>query len=334
MEEAACLVIYHPNTDPEHSVLSVPPILAGIKTQRLLANGRALAVTFDPQSDFPARVRSSLASSAADVYVSQPLSRNRSACLLRVEGMVCTSCSQLIETTISKEEGVHGVKVSLSNKEAMVEFDPALKNAQTIASAIDNMGFDAESIFTHPVSSLLIPPSPTPRGSSDEGATDEKSVVLGIEGMVCQSCVSNIQTNISTLGGIKGVVVSLADKNANITYDSTVLSVEELCAAIEDLGFIAKCGNEEVAVVEAHFAGEGVEVERVRRCLVGIEGMTCHSCVSLVESVVQDIGGVVKVTVTLETKEGVIEYDAGQVGEEEIRSAIEDTGFEVTSICG
>lgn len=164
-------------------------------------------------------------------------------------------------------------------------------------------------------------------------ATSKRSVVIGIEGMVCQSCVSNVQTNVSKVNGVVSITVSLADKNASITYDSAVVNVEDLCTAIEDLGFEASCAIQEGSIAD-FLTREGVEGGEVKRCYVRIEGMTCHSCVSLVESVVQGLEGVVSITVTLATKEGVVEYRVGQVEEDDIRSAIEDTGFEVTSISG
>ena len=365
MEEEACIVVYHPSIGRDHPPPPLPPSL----THAQPINERATVVTFhrkcDP--DFPARVKSSLAlaSSATDAYVSQPLSRSAAVCLVRVEGMVCTSCVQLIETSISKEEGVHGVRVSLSGKEAMAEFDPALSSAQDIASAINDMGFDAESTSTHTVEDVLRPPSHLTPHKDTCSTTGEKTVDIAVEGMVCQSCVSNIQSNISTVNGVRSVAVSLADKTAKIVYDSALITVKELCTAIEDLGFEASCGIGEMTTIELcktsepdgevgdvrrcsgevgdvrRCSGEvgdakrcSGEVEDVRRCLVKIEGMTCHSCVSLIESVVQDLGGVVSVSVTLATKEGVVEYGTSRVGEDEIRSAIEDTGFEVTSISG
>lgn len=166
-------------------------------------------------------------------------------------------------------------------------------------------------------------------------AASEQNVVIGVEGMVCQSCVSNVQTNVGKMNGVVSITVSLADKNARVTYDGLVLSVKDLCTAIEDLGFEASCAvQEEASSGETLLTREGVEGGEVKTCYVGIEGMTCQSCVGLVESVVQDLGGVVSITVTLATKEGVVEYKVGQVEEEDIRTAIEDTGFEVTSISG
>ena len=321
--EEACLVVYCPGAGGVQPPLVFSPDLIGAKTRTDPENER---VSFVSQScvsstatDFRSRAVSSFSSAGADVYVSQPLSASNAVCLARVEGMVCHSCVQLIETTIAKEPGVHDIRVSLSGKEAMVEFDPAKTNPQAVVSAIDDMGFEAQHIATHA--------SEPPVSAPFQNETGTETVVIGVEGMVCQSCVSNISTNLEKMEGVKDVSVSLSDKNATVTYDRGLLSVRQLCEAIEDLGFEA---NHETAEIKGGVEADKKEV--VKRCFVKIEGMTCHSCVSLIESVVRGLGGVVSVTVTLATKEGVVEYREGEVGEGEIQSAIEDTGFEVMSI--
>ena len=326
MEADACLIVYCPTAGGSQPTLALSSDLDGARIRTEPDNERVSFVSRcgPAVTDFRSRVLSSLAS--AEAYVSQPLSSRRAVCLARVEGMVCHSCVQLIEATVSKAAGVHGVRVSLSGKEAMVEFDPSLTDSSAVVSAIDDMGFEAEHISTYTSGSLGDSVSVSVPLRNETGRREDvATVVVGVEGMVCQSCVSNIETNLRKVGGVEKISVSLADKNASITYDRGLLTVDQLCGAIEELGF-------EATSVPGTGGGEGEDGGGVRKCLVIIEGMTCHSCVGLIESVVGDLGGVVSVTVTLETKEGVVEYEEGRVGEEEIRSAIEDTGFEVASL--
>lgn len=66
-------------------------------------------------------------------------------------------------------------------------------------------------------------------------------------------------------------------------------------------------------------------------CIIGIEGMTCHSCVSLIESTVGELRGVTKVAVSLEKKQGTVEYDSTVVTPAELTTAIDDMGFIATS---
>ena len=72
----------------------------------------------------------------------------------------------------------------------------------------------------------------------------------------------------------------------------------------------------------------------VKVCTLGIEGMTCHSCVSLIESTVGEMKGVVKVTVSLAERQGTVEYDSALVTPEEIRNTVKDMGFIVAGVTG
>ena len=365
MAEEACLIVYWPGVGPDHPDPALPPALPGLRAQKQLASRRAISITFDSRSDFTTRVHSSLESSPLDAVVSDPLSLTTVVCLLHVEGMVCHSCVHTIETALSKMEGVQRVKVSLSGKEAFVQFDPSMKSSHDIVTSVDDMGFDTELISTYTAGELLSDLSESGGGGGvgrSVGGGGDVCVVIGVEGMVCHSCVSNIQTNVGKAKGVKSVAVSLNDKNARITYDPLLTSTEELCEAIEDLGFEATAAsvtsdpNSQPGSHEATSCGRGSEGlsqpagqvtalhekgatscgvrGRRRKCYVGIEGMTCHSCVSLIESAVGDLRGVVNVTVTLATKEGMVDYEEGVIGTTDIQTAIEDTGFEVTHIFG
>ena len=72
----------------------------------------------------------------------------------------------------------------------------------------------------------------------------------------------------------------------------------------------------------------------VKVCTMGIEGMTCHSCVSLIESTVGEMKGVVKVTVSLAERQGTVKYDSELVTPEEIKNTVKDMGFIVAGVTG
>lgn len=260
MEVEDCLVIYDPYENEDSSALVLSSGLSGINTRTLPDNKRISMITWHSgqcDSDLPTRLHSFLTTTSTNLYISQPLSSHHAVCLVRVQGMVCTSCVKLIETTLSKEDGVHGVKVSLSGSEAMVEFNPAQLDGQNITSAIDDMGFEAELITTYTAQVITAPPS-----SGVHIEPHVESVVISVEGMVCQSCVSNIQTNIAKLNGVESLLVSLANKNATVSYDKMVITVEELCTAIEDLGFEASCEGMTAEVQGAENKGEDLDDNR------------------------------------------------------------------------
>ena len=178
-------------------------------------------------------------------------------------------------------------------------------------------------------------------------------VVVEVDGMVCHSCVQNIEMNIGKMTGVHEIKVSLSDKNARIKYDPSLITPSKLCDAIEEIGFDAKVQGA-ATNVETETATQGtvetrsavptgfdanvqkmpevrVEEKDSIVCTLGIEGMTCHSCVSLIESTVRDMRGVVGVTVSLGERQGTVEYDSALVTPEEIKNTVEDMGFIVTS---
>jgi copper chaperone len=63
---------------------------------------------------------------------------------------------------------------------------------------------------------------------------------------------------------------------------------------------------------------------------LGISGMTCGGCVRSVTNVLKALDGVAKAEVSLEKNNAVVDYDPGKVGVEQLRSSVEEAGFEVT----
>jgi copper chaperone len=61
---------------------------------------------------------------------------------------------------------------------------------------------------------------------------------------------------------------------------------------------------------------------------ISIKGMTCAGCVASVKRVLQGIDGVEKVDVSLDPPEAKVEYAAGRVDKTQLRTAIEDAGYE------
>ena len=264
-------------------------------------------------------IKHSLCSEDQSVYASSAINRTNRVALISVEGMTCNSCVQLIQQTLPQQcNGSKGVKVSLKRKEAFVEFDSNVTSPNDIATCIYDMGFDTNVIDTYP---RLLSLSPLPQFTPD----DQQVVTIDITGMVCQSCVQNIQNNIRQHDGIIDIKVSLESNSAIVTYKPSVMTSEIICDLIDEIGFVATLSNKE----NSGFISEDDEVEVYR---VGIEGMTCQSCVSLIETTVSQKEGVISMCVSLPDKKGTVEIVSGILTTQDIRTAIEDTGFDVTYI--
>ena len=78
----------------------------------------------------------------------------------------------------------------------------------------------------------------------------------------------------------------------------------------------------------------GAELGTKKALCVGIDGMRCHSCVNLIESTVGDMEGVISINVSLDCKEGIVEYNDALVEPGEIKTAIGDMGFNISYVTG
>ena len=134
------------------------------------------------------------------------------------------------------------------------------------------MGFDA----------VLISPG---------GKPSHPTTRINVEGMVCMSCVNNIQDNISPKPGIVSISVSLQDKLATVVYDAGVTNPKDIAEMIDDMGFDAVVagqgtvnGSEQAGTkaADAHSQGDFVDIN-INSALAGekqtkifITGMTCQ----------------------------------------------------------
>nr|DBA32557.1 TPA: hypothetical protein GDO54_000340 [Pyxicephalus adspersus] len=148
------------------------------------------------------------------------------------------------------------------------------------------------------------------------------SVVIGIVGMTCQSCVQSIEGRISKLPSIISIKVCLDQNNAMIHYMPSEITPQKICEEIEDMGFDANI--QECQEMTSPMKGMNYKEEVVK---IRIEGMTCQSCVNTIEGKIGKLQGVQKIKVSLTGQEAVIVYDPLYIQPEDLRKHIDDMGF-------
>lgn len=67
---------------------------------------------------------------------------------LNIEGMTCGGCVKSVTSILEGVNGVDKAEVSLENKNAVVEFDPAQTNPAALIEAVEDGGFDSGSPTT------------------------------------------------------------------------------------------------------------------------------------------------------------------------------------------
>uniref|UniRef100_A0A8C6CPD5 Copper-transporting ATPase 1 n=1 Tax=Moschus moschiferus TaxID=68415 RepID=A0A8C6CPD5_MOSMO len=269
---------------------------------------------------------------------------------MKVEGMTCHSCTSTIEGKIGKLQGVQRIKVSLDNQEATVVYQPHLITAEEIKKQIEVVGFTA-FIKKQPkylklgaidIERLKNTPVKSSEGSQQRSPsyTSNSTVIFTIDGMHCKSCVSNIESALSTLQDISSVVVSLENKSAIVKYNASLVTPETLRKAIEatSQGQYRVSSASEIESTSNSPSSSSLQKSPLnvvsqpltQETVINIDGMTCNSCVQSIEGVISKKAGVKSIQVSLANGKGTVEYDPLLTSPETLREAIENMGFDAS----
>ncbi|KAJ1920717.1 Cu(2+)-transporting P-type ATPase [Mycoemilia scoparia] len=252
-------------------------------------------------------------------------------CVINIQGMTCHSCVQSVTQALkSLGSGVQSSSVDLENGVARIQYDNAAVTISQLEQAIEDAGFQAEaktqnrcpSVHTSSnsndsdtaINSVFGSDQGTSTGNN--GSRSQNIAVIetanfNVGGMTCASCVASIERNVGKKAGIANIDVSLLSQRAKVTFDPTQIGLEDIAQAIESLGFTAQAITESV--------DSKVDLK--------IFGMTCTSCVRLIERTVGRAPGIISVSVNLPMETGCIEYRRDLTGVREIIRLIEGAGF-------
>ncbi len=134
-------------------------------------------------------------------------------------------------------------------------------------------------------------------------------IELPILGMTCGKCVATVEKALRETPGVARAVVNLDQGRSFVTYDPNVARLEDLARAVKTAGY-------RTGTVTARF---------------GIKGISCASCVTTIEEGLQRTPGVLNASVNLGTNEARVEYLPEQTDLEEIKGAVEATGYKAAS---
>jgi len=200
-----------------------------------------------------------------------------------VTGMTCASCVATIEKDLSNVPGVSQVNVNLATEKASVEYNPKKVDTTLLMNTITDAGYGV--------------------------AVEKKTFSIG--GMMCASCVSNVEKALKEIDGVISVNVNLATEKATVEYLTDEVSSTELKRSVENAGY---------HIIDDDVTGK-------KKVTFPVTGMTCASCVANVENALKGVDGVISANVNLATEKATIDYYQGKTGIDNFRDAIEDAGY-------
>ena len=159
---------------------------------------------------------------------------------LGVSGMTCSACALNIEKILKRKEGVDSVAVNLELGRAKVSFDPSLISPKEIGEAIESIGYKVE----------------------------KDKVTLNLQGMSCASCAANIEKILNKTDGVISVSVNFPLEKAFVEFDSSRISVREIIAAVQGIGYGASVRTETVEYEDREQMSRDAEIRRQRNNLI------------------------------------------------------------------
>jgi copper ion binding protein len=64
-------------------------------------------------------------------------------------------------------------------------------------------------------------------------------IELQVKGMTCQGCVRSVELKLSKVPGVEHAQVNLGSGKATVEYDESRANVDQLIAAVEQIGYHA-----------------------------------------------------------------------------------------------
>lgn len=134
-----------------------------------------------------------------------------------ITGMTCAACSNRIERSLNKMEGVEEATVNLALEKATISYNPEVINVKDFEKKIEDLGY---------------------------GIAREKKEFV-ITGMTCAACSNRIEKVLKKMPGITNAAVNLALEEATVEFNPSETTAREIIARIEKLGYGAQLKEDE-----------------------------------------------------------------------------------------
>lgn len=141
---------------------------------------------------------------------------------LQITGMTCAACAVRIEKGLNKMDGVEQASVNLALEKSSIKYDPSKLSAVDFEKKIEALGY---------------------------GIVKQK-VEFDITGMTCAACSTRIEKGLNKIEGVAIANVNLALEKATIEFNPSEVTVGDIIAKVEKLGYGAHQKQEDTERVD------------------------------------------------------------------------------------
>lgn len=128
---------------------------------------------------------------------------------LQITGMTCAACATRIEKGLNKMEGVEQATVNLALEKSSIKYDPSKLNEADFEKKIEALGY---------------------------GVVKQKAE-FDITGMTCAACSTRIEKGLNKMQGVALANVNLALEKATIEFNPSEVTIADIIAKVEKLGY-------------------------------------------------------------------------------------------------
>ncbi|MBZ5751139.1 heavy metal translocating P-type ATPase [Metabacillus rhizolycopersici] len=141
---------------------------------------------------------------------------------IQITGMTCAACATRIEKGLNKMEGVEQATVNLALEKSAIKYDPSKLNEADFEKKIEALGY---------------------------GVVKQKAE-FDITGMTCAACSTRIEKGLNKMEGIASANVNLALEKATIEFNPSEVTIADMIAKVEKLGYGAHQKQEDKEQVD------------------------------------------------------------------------------------
>lgn len=141
---------------------------------------------------------------------------------LQITGMTCAACAIRIEKGLNKMDGVEQASVNLALEKSSIKYDPSKLSAADFEKKIEALGY---------------------------GVVKQKAE-FDITGMTCAACSTRIEKGLNKIEGVAIANVNLALEKATIEFNPSEVTVADIIAKVEKLGYGAHQKQEDTEQVD------------------------------------------------------------------------------------